>query len=131
MAIKGAVRFKPDMYRSTLEATVGGLQPTPEGGGPPKGTVYMPVQLVAYDDAQVGTGGNPYVPGAPASEQFITVLYEDTLQMDLAAFNGISQAAATALWATALDNWKTWVTPAGVNLLKATRAARNLPPSVI
>lgn len=126
MAIKGAVRFKPDMWKSTLESTVGGLDPA---ATPPTGTVYMPVQLVAYDDAVV-TGGN-YSPGEPATEKNITVLYEDTLQLELAAFQGINQAAATALWTAALNNWKTWITPAGVNLLKATRSARLSAPILL
>ncbi len=128
MAIKGAVRFKPDIYRSTLEATVGSLN---AAATPPAGTVFMPVQLVAYDDTKVGTAGNPYVPGAQASEVEITVLYEDTLSMELAAFQGISQAAATALWTVALTNWRDAIAPAGPNLLKAIRATRIAPPVLL
>lgn len=126
MALKGAVRFKPDMYRSSLEATVLSLNPL---ASPPTGTVVMPVQLVAYDDAVV-TAGN-YVPGDADTEKNITVLYETSLQMELAAFNGLTQPQATALWTNALATWKTWVTPAALNLLRATRAARLTPPSVI
>lgn len=66
MAIRGAVRFKPDMYRSTLEATVGELN---AAATPPTGTVFMVAQLVAYDDTRVGAAGNPYVPGAAASRR--------------------------------------------------------------
>lgn len=128
MAIRGAVRFKPDMYRSTLEATVGALDAS---ATPPTGTVYMPVQLVAYNDTEVGTQGNPYVAGDPASERFITVLYEETLQMELAAFQGKSQAAATAMWTAALTEWRDAVAPAGPNLLKAIRAARIAPPVLL
>lgn len=126
MAIRGAVRFKPDMYKSSLETTVANLNPA---AAPPTGTVYMPVQLVAYDDTVV-TAGN-YKPGDPATEREITVLYEDTLSMELSAFNGITQAAATTLWTNALANWKALVTPAGPNLLKAIRSARLTPPSVV
>ncbi len=128
MAIRGAVRFKPDMYRSTLETTVGSLNAAVT---PPTGMVFMPVQLVAYDNAKVGTADNPYVPGSPASEVEITVLYEDTLSMELAAFQGISQAAATALWTAALTNWRDQIAPAGPNLLKAIRAARIAPPVLL
>lgn len=128
MTIKGAVRFTPDMYKSTLEATVGSLDAS---ATPPTGTVYMPVQLVAYNDTEVGTQANPYIPGDPASERYITVLYAGTLSMELAAFQGINQAAATALWTTALNAWKDAVTPAGPNLLKAIRAARIAPPILI
>lgn len=128
MAIKGAVRFAPDMYKSALESTVGQLN---AAASPPTGTVFMPVQLVTYDDTKVGTAGNPYVPGDPASEVHITILYTDTLSMELAAFQGKSQAAATALWTDAITAWRDAVAPAGPNLLKAIRAARIAPPILL
>lgn len=124
--IRGAARFKPDMYRSSLETTVAGLDPS---ATPPSGAVYMPVQLVAYDD-QVVTGQN-YVPGDPATEKNITILYEDTLQMALEAFDGKTQNQASAMWQEALESWRDAVAPAGPNLLKAIRSARLSPPSIL
>lgn len=126
MALKGAVRFKPDVYRTSMEATVGSLDPA---ASPPSGTVYMVAQLVAYDDAVV-TGGN-YKPGDPATEQNVTVLYEETLSQELAAFAGLTQPQATALWTAALNAFQVRVTPAGPVLLRAIRAARLTPPVVL
>lgn len=126
MAIKGAVRFAPDVYRSSLETTVAALDPA---ATPPTGTVVMRVQLVAYDDAVV-TGGN-YSAGDPATEKNLVVLYEDTLQMELATFNGLTQPQATTLWTNALSAWGATVSPAALNLLKAIRGARISPPVVI
>lgn len=126
MAIKGAVRFKPDVYRSSLETTVAGLN---AAATPPTGTVVMRVQLVAYDDTVV-TGGN-YSPGEPSTEKNLVILYEDTLQMELAAFNGLTQNQATTLWTNALSAWGNSVLPAAPNLVKAIRGARVAPPVVI
>jgi len=114
------------MFRSTLEATVMGLEPA---ATPPTGTVVMPAQLIAYDDTVV-TPAN-YEAGNVDTERHITVLYEEPLTMDLAAFDGITQAAATALWTDALEQWKTRILPAAPNMLKAIRAARRTNPSVI
>ena len=123
MAVRGAVRFKPDVYRSSLETTVSGLKPD---ATPPEGTVYMVAQLVAYDDTVV-TGGN-YVAGDPATERNITILYEETLGKELASFNALTQPQATAAWTTSLDQFRIRVEPAAANLLKAIRGARRTNP---
>jgi hypothetical protein len=126
MAVRGAVRFKPDTNKTALEATIGGLN---AAATPPTGTVYMVAQLVAYDDTVV-TPAN-YTAGDPATERNITVLYEETLSKDLAVFNGINQAAATALWATALTAWRDQIAPAAPNMLKAIRGARRAAPVLL
>lgn len=60
MAIKAAVRWKPDTYRSSLETTVSGFD-----GTTVTGSIVQITQLVAYDDSVV-TGGN-YKPGDPST----------------------------------------------------------------
>lgn len=125
MTVRGGVRFKPDMYRSSLESTVGSLDPS---ATPPTGTVFMVVQLAAWDDADFA--GVTYTPGDPATESLLTILYEDTLSMELAAFAGKTEQQATAMWAAALANWKNYVAPAALTLLNATRGARLTPPSL-
>ena len=49
MAIKTAVRFSPDPNLSAQQTTIENFDPTLT-----QGTVVMPVQLVAYDDAAPG-----------------------------------------------------------------------------
>ena len=127
MAIKGACRWKPDIYKTSLETTVANLDPT---ATPPTGSVVMTAQLVGYDDTKIGAG-NPYAPGASGVEQFITVLYEEPITKELSAFEVMSQAQATAEWAAALDAFKTRVLPAGPLLLKAIRAAKIAAPILI
>lgn len=139
MAIKGAARWKPDSYRTTLEATVLGLNPTgettdPETGettqtGTPEGTVVMTAQLVAYDDTQL-TGQN-YQAGHPDTERKLVVLYEETVMKSLGGFASMTQAEAAAEWATALQAFSARVAPAGPALVKAIRAARTAPPVLI
>lgn len=126
MAIRGAVRFKPDMYRSSLEATVAGLN---AAATPPTGSIVMMAQLVAYDDTVV-TGAN-YKPGRPDIEQEITVLYEEPIMMDLSVFSGKTQAQSTAMWSTALTDFANRVSPAAVSLLRAIRAARLSAPQFL
>jgi hypothetical protein len=125
MAIKGAVRYKPSV-NSSLEATVAGLDTT---ATPPSGIVVVTAQLVAYDDTKVGIAGNPYVPGDPATEKFVKVVYQDAIQMSLEAFDGLSMVAAQALWTTALTNWKNTIgTPAALTLYTAVYGALTAAP---
>jgi hypothetical protein len=126
MAIKGAVRWRPDAFRSPLTTTVANLDPT---ATPPAGQVVMIAQLVAYDETAV-TGAN-YRAGDPATERELVILYEEPVSMELAAFDGLTNAAAAALWSTALDAFKARVLPAGPVLVKAIRAARIAPPVLI
>lgn len=126
MAIKGAVRWRPDAFRSPLTTTVANLDPA---ATPPAGQVVMIAQLAAYDDQQV-TAQN-YEPGDPATEKRLVILYEEPITMELAAFDGLANAQAAALWTDALDDFKTRVTPAAAVLVKAIRAARTAPPVVL
>ena len=126
MAIKGAVRWRPDAFRTPLTTTVANLDPA---ATPPTGQVVMHAQLVAYDDADV-TPAN-YKAGDVATERDLVILYEEPISMELAAFDGLTNAQAAALWATALNEFKTRVTPAGPNLLKAIRTARRAAPVLI
>lgn len=126
MAIRGAVRWRPDTYRSPLLATVAELDPTAE---PPTGSIVMVAQLVAYDDTQL-TGAN-YQPGHPDTERKLVILHERTYTKELAAFATMTQSEASAAWADTLADYKAWVLPAGPTLLKAIRAARTAAPQVI
>lgn len=130
MAIKGAVRWKPDTYRTSLEATVLELDPAPEGGGPPEGTVVMTAQLVAYDDTSFGAG-NAYRPGHRDTEDKLVILYEEPVTKALAPFKAMTAQEAQAEWATALEAFRDRVLPAGSTLVKAIRAARLAPPILI
>lgn len=114
MAIQVAARFKPDTYHNGLQTLIQGFSPSPLAG-----LLILAVQLCAYDDAQI-TGAN-YVPGDPAVERYITVLYEDTLSGDLAVLGAGTQAAANTFWANALSAWATSMAPAKAALLNSRR----------
>ena len=116
MAIRTGVRFKPTIYKSTMSAVNAGLNAV---STPPSGTIIRTVQLFGYDDTKVGTGGNPYVAGLPESEVHIYVLDESTVQIELAAIDGKTQAQVNAIWAQALADYKTAIAPAVPNLLKS------------
>lgn len=126
MAIRGACRWRPDAFRSPLTTTVANLDPA---ATPPTGQVVMHAQLVAYDDTVVTPAS--YSPGDPATEKALVILYEEPITMELAAFDGLTTGAAAALWADALTEFKTRVTPAGPVLLKAIRPARIAAPILI
>ena len=126
MAIKGAVRWRPDAFRSPLTTTVANLDPA---ATPPTGQVVMIAQALVYDDTKV-TGAN-YKPGDPATERELVILYEEPVSMELAAFDGLTEAQAAALWEDALTAFKTRVLPAGPVLIRAIRTARTAPPVVI
>ena len=98
MAVKAAIRYKPDTYRSGLETLVEGFNPATGTG-----TIILPVQVCMYDDTVV-TGAN-YTPGDPASERNINVLYEDQLRFDIATLTAMTQANLTTFLSTQLANW--------------------------
>jgi hypothetical protein len=141
MAIKGAVRWKPDAYRSSIEATVIDLNPTgqyndAEGNplpptGVPGGTIILVAQAVAYDDAKVGGAGNPYRPGHPDTEREIVVLHEQTRQYDLSAVQTMTQAQVNSFLNSELIAYKNWVLPAGTSLVKTFYSARMAPPVLV
>lgn len=130
MAVVGAVRWKPDTYRSSLETTVAGLSVDPEGDGPPEGTIVMVAQLVAYDDQRFP---NPqaYQSGNPATEQWVTVLYAEPIMMDLSAFASMTDQQAQDAWADALAAFGARLLPAVPVLIRAVRAAKIAPPVTI
>jgi hypothetical protein len=89
----------------------------------------MVAQAVAYDDTVVT--GATYQAGDPATERNLVVLYEEPITKELAIFEPMTAAQATAEWAAALDAFKARVLPAGPLLVKAIRTARIAPPVLI
>jgi len=126
MAIKDMCRFKPDMNRSTLESLVSGLDTSVT---PATGTVYLPVQIVSWDDSDLPAAA--YRPGNPDIEQFVTVLYEDTIQVALQGFQGMSAAAVLADLEDRLDAWAVTVKPAIPMLRRVIRAAKRIAPRAL
>jgi len=124
MAIHTAVRFKPDTLRSASQTMVEGFDPANI-----QGTVVMPVQLVAYDDASADW--TKYAPGNLTYESLLTVLYEDVLRGDLNAANGATDAAILTYWTNALNAWAATLQPSVAALLRATRGARRAAPIVL
>lgn len=143
MAIKGGVRWKPDQYRTSLEATVTDLNPTgqqyDENGNPttatgvPEGTVVMIAQAVAYDDAVFGDGAGqvPYRPGDPETERHLVVLHEETKMYELSAAYAPTAAQIDAFFAAELEAYRDWVLPAGGTLAKVMYTARMAPPILV
>ncbi len=126
MAIKAAVRWQPDAFRTSLETTIQNFDPTTT---PPSGTLIRMAQLVVYDDTEV-TGGN-YAAGDPATERNLVLLYAEPIGMELALFQPLNAAASAAAWATALQAFANRVTPAVALLVKAQRAAMRTAPIVL
>lgn len=126
MTLRTAVRFSPDINQSAQQTTVEGFDPTLT-----QGTVVMPVQLVAYDDAAPGVNWASYVPGDPTYERFITVLHHDVLRGDLSAAASATDAQILAYWSNALSAWAATLQPSVAALLRATRGARRAAPVVL
>jgi hypothetical protein len=126
MAIKGAVRWKPDTYRSSIEATVMELDPSVT---PPGGSVVLIIQAIAYDDTVV-TPAN-YQAGHPDTERNIIVLHEQVKQYALSAAHSMTTAAINSFLAGELVAYKNWVLPAGPALIKAFYGARTTAPLLV
>jgi hypothetical protein len=126
MAIKTAVRFTPDSHQTTQQTAVESFDPTLTHG-----TVVMAVQLVAYDDAAPGVTWANYIPGDPAYEKWITVLYQDVLRGDLSAAASATDAAILTYWSNALNAWAATLAPSVPALLRAIRGARRAAPVVL
>ncbi len=124
MAMQDRARYKPDMQRSTLEALVANLDPT---ATPPTGTVYLPVQVITYDDGDIPA----YRPGDPEIEQYVTVLHEDTLSFALDGFGGLTAAGVLAQMEGRLDSWAATVKPAVPMLRRIIRAAKRTAPRAL
>lgn len=101
MAIKYAIRWRPAAYRSTTEAIT--VNRDPNADPPQVGQRVQTLQLIVFDDTTVGTGGNPYQPGAPATEQHLAIVDEVPIMLDISAFAGKNDTQATALWNAARD----------------------------
>lgn len=140
MAIRGAVRWKPDAYRSSIEATVAELNPTgvqpPDAQGNPQpdsgvpgGSVVMIAQAVAYDDTIV-TGAN-YQAGDPATERNIVVLHERTYTFDLSVAHTSTQAQIDTLLTNTLNSYRSWILPAGPALVRMFYSARRSAPILV
>lgn len=124
MAVKAAIRYKPDTYRSGLETLVEGFNPATGTG-----TIILPVQVCIYDDVVV-TGAN-YVPGDPSSERNINVLYEDQLRFDIATLAAMTQANLSTFLNTQLVNWGQSVKTGMPGLGRIVWAARRLAPQAL
>jgi len=127
MAIRTGVRFKPSVYRSSQETINASLNP---GATPPTGTVVRIVQLVAYNDAELTTPGNPYAAGTPATESKIYILDEQPKMQELAAMDGKTQGQVNAMWAAVLAAYKTEMQPAAANLVKSEIGVQSAAPSL-
>lgn len=119
MAIVIRARFKPLVNRDPQQTMIERFD-----AAAGTGTVVLPVQIVAYDDATY----NPAtaVPGDPQQEAWLDVLYEDVVRLDLAALAGRTQAQVNAALAAALDGWSVSLKSAGPGVLKIWRAARQV-----
>lgn len=98
MTAKIAVRWRPQAYRSTIETI------DTASSGTNAGDRIETLQVVVYDDTQLATPGNPYVPGSPATEQFLRVVTETPISLGVDAFVGKTYAESKALWDAARDN---------------------------
>lgn len=107
MAIHFAARWRPQIYRSTTEAIIVNRHPASPDADPPipasAGQRIEVLQLVCFDDAEVGTPDNPYRPGDPQTEQYLAICDEAVIQLDVSAFAGKTPAQARALWDAARD----------------------------
>lgn len=90
MAVRVAARWRPQAYRSTTETIRDA-----------SGRIEV-LQLVVFDDTQIG-GGNPYVPGAPATEQYIRIVDEAVIQQADAPFVGKTYQQSRDVWNAARD----------------------------
>lgn len=100
MAKAIAIRLRPRTFGSSLETVNQDASP---GGG---GARVEIMQLVVYDNTKVGPGSsNPYVPGSPASEQFIFPVRNEVCILPHSAFAGKTDIEAKAIWTAERDRW--------------------------
>lgn len=126
MALKGAVRWKPDTYESSILTKISSFDPTTT---PPTGDVVMIAQLVMYNDVIV-TPEN-YKKGDPATESNITVLYEAPITKSLSSFSGMTAGQMATEWANTLSTFRLFVQPAATYLANVLWTARNAPPILL
>lgn len=120
-------RFKPDMNRSTLETLAQSV--TADEQGNPQGTLTLPIQIISWDTADLAPAD--YKPGDPATERFLTIVDEETVQVDAAVLGSQSGAQVRDTLNAAGDAWATGrksLTPA---LERIFTVARRMVPRAI
>lgn len=128
--LKVAIRWKPSNLRSTLETVI--VPGNPDATPPTSPARVAVLQAVIYDADKVATTGNPYVAGAPASEQFITTILETPIQLAVSAFAGLTDAQAQALWDQALATQQAaWTADPQINEYIAAAKGKYLSPLVL
>lgn len=126
MAVRAAVRFKPEVGRSALETTI---QNRDYSVTPPTGGMVRTVQLVAWDDASVSVAN--YKAGLPETERHLVIVDQDTVTMDISAFHGTTYAEAEALWQPVLDAAAARWQPVLATLLRAAAGSVMANPVVL
>lgn len=101
MAMRYGIRWRPPAYRSTTEAII--VNRDASADPPQPGQRVQVLQLIVFNDQEVGTAGNPYVPGAPATEQHLAIVDEVPIMLDVSAFRGLTNQQAQARWDQARD----------------------------
>jgi len=101
MAVRYGVRWRPQAYRSINEANIVNRDMT--ATPPRQGQRVQTLQLIVFDDTKIGAG-NPYTPGAPATEQHLSIVDEAAIALEVSAFAGLTNAQSTLLWDAARDS---------------------------
>lgn len=118
MAMKAAIRWKPDVMRTSLE-TLSLIDTAGEG------SITMIAQLVAYDDTKVN--GATYVPGDFASEKYIVVCNEQVYTYDIAGLPS-TFAQIQAKFAADMAAYRDAIQPNALRLALICAAAKLATP---
>lgn len=125
MAQQIKLRFRPDQFRSSLEAMVHG-----EAGDGSAGTVVLHAQAITWDDAEL-VNINQAVPGDPDTERYINVCYQGPVQLDVPALAAMTNAARNAAMDAALAQWGTANYGLIQAMAKITRRAIRANPAAL
>lgn len=126
MALAVRARYKPDAFRSGLEAIAVGVDPLAGTG-----TVILPVQAIQYDTVDI-PDINAVTFGDPSVERFITILYEGQVQLDIGAMVAMpDNATRNTQLRTSLDQWSTNNKNLILNLSIIVRLARKMNARLI
>lgn len=128
MAIRGAVRWRPDIGRSSLESYLEDFNPDVT---PPTGNVVMIAQVVAYETTDFGGANPPYREGDPASERLITIIDQIVVRKSIPAMYAMTQAQIDAEWEASRQAIATRYLPHGPALIRMIRGARKAPPLLL
>lgn len=141
MATHYAARWRPQIGTGALSTVISGSPGDP--GNPPTVPATEDtqarterLQLVVYDDTEVGPGlnpPNPYRPGDPATETKLAIVDEVPLTQMISAFAGKTEAQAQAIWDAARDaQITTWQNdPQIMAKVRAARGAYRSPFVII